>query len=148
MERRDRSDARPPRCETRKFNGEGPAMSVVGVDHINIRTTDPKASAKFYVDIFGFRHEQGPGVMGFERNWLYDETDRPIIHLRVMQADSDSTGPIDHVALACKGKAQIIERLKAHNVPHSVSDNLIPGLTQIFIKDPHGVPLELNFSGE
>jgi catechol 2,3-dioxygenase-like lactoylglutathione lyase family enzyme len=122
-------------------------MPVTGINHINIRTTDIAKSAKFYVDVFGFQFEQGPGVMGFQRNWLYDVSGQPIIHLRVLEAGSDS-GPIDHVALNCKGKAEILERLRAHNVTVKVVEDLQPGVTQVILKDPHGLTLELNFKGE
>lgn len=123
-------------------------MPVVGVDHINVRTMDVEKSAQFYVDVFGFEFEQGPGVMGFQRNWLHDSRGNPIIHFRILQADSASTGPIDHVALRCQGKDEILERLRARDVEFSVSDNLTPGVTQIFFKDPHGVGIELTFAGE
>lgn len=123
-------------------------MSVTGFNHINIRTTDPAASAQFYVDILDLRFHQGPGIMGFQRNWLYDHDDNPIIHLRVLEAGSESTGPIDHVALNCQGRAEIEARLKARGIDYRVAENLEPGLTLVLITDPHGVPLELNFRDE
>lgn len=123
-------------------------MPVVGVDHINIRTMDVAKSAQFYIDLFGFELQQGPGPMGFQRNWLHDGRGRPIIHFRILEADSASTGPIDHVALSCQGKDEILGRLRARDVEFSVADNLTPGVTQVFLKDPHGVAIELTFEGE
>lgn len=123
-------------------------MPVHGVDHVNIRTMDVATSAQFYVDIFDFEFRHGPAVMGQRGNWLYDSTGRPIIHFRVLEADTNSTGPIDHVALACSGKDDILERLRARNIEFAILENLLPGVTQVFLKDPHGVGLELNFSGE
>jgi catechol 2,3-dioxygenase-like lactoylglutathione lyase family enzyme len=123
-------------------------MPVTGINHINIRTTDIAKSAKFYVDVFGFQFEQGAGgVTGFQRNWLYDVSGQPIIHLRVLEAGLDS-GPIDHVALNCKGKAEILEQLRARDIDVKVVENLQPGVTQVILKDPHGLTLELNFTGE
>ena len=123
-------------------------MAVIGLNHVNIRTLDVAASAKFYVDILDFELREGPIVTGNQSNWLYDKQGNAIIHFRVMEAGSTSTGPIDHVALNCQNKRLVVERLKAHNVQFSVAENLTPGVTQIFLKDPHGVPLELNFCGE
>jgi catechol 2,3-dioxygenase-like lactoylglutathione lyase family enzyme len=123
-------------------------MPVNGIDHINIRTTDVATSAKFYVDMFDFEFRRGPEIMGQGRNWLYDIGGRPIIHFRVLEAGSDSTGPIDHIALKCQGKGQILERLRARGIEFAVTENLVPGLTQVFLKDPHGVALELNFTDE
>ena len=123
-------------------------MPVTGLNHVNIRTTDVKKSAQFYVDIFDFEYRQGAEIMGQRPNWLFDKQGHPIIHLRVLESDSSSTGPIDHVALSCVDKAATLARLKTHNVEFQMAENIVPGVTQIFIKDPHGVPLELNFSGD
>jgi catechol 2,3-dioxygenase-like lactoylglutathione lyase family enzyme len=123
-------------------------MPVNGLNHVNIRTTDVARSAQFYVDIFDFEFRQGPLVMGQQPNWLYDNAGRPIIHFRMLEPDSKSTGPIDHVALNCQGKAEILERLKRRDIEFAVAENLLPGLTQVFLKDPHGVALELNFTDE
>ena len=122
-------------------------MPVSGLDHINIRTLDVAESVRFYVELFDFEYRQGAGMMGQKSNWLFDTSGNPIIHFRVLETDSRSTGPLDHVALRCHGKAETLERLKAKGVEHHVA-NLVPGLTQVFLKDPHGVSLELNFSGE
>lgn len=121
-------------------------MPVLGFDHVNIRTTDVERSAKFYVDVFGFEFRQGGFTMGQQSNWLFDKAGRPIIHLRVLEADSQSTGPIDHIALACDGVEEILERLNGLGVAFSVFENPNQPLTQVFLKDPHGVPLELSFS--
>lgn len=121
-------------------------MPVIGLDHINIRTTDVAASAKFYVDVFGFEYRHGPEVMGNRAHWLYDGAGRPIIHLRMMEPPSVPTGALDHVALSCQDKAAMLERLKAQGIAFSVMENLQPGVTQVFLKDPHGIALELQFT--
>jgi catechol 2,3-dioxygenase-like lactoylglutathione lyase family enzyme len=122
-------------------------MPVNGINHVNIRTTDVDASARFYTEVLDFKFRGGPMVMGREPNWLFDKSGHPIIHLRVMAPDSDSTGPIDHVALDCEGLPLVIERLKQRDLKFDIA-NLQPGLTIVFVKDPHGVMLELNFRDE
>jgi catechol 2,3-dioxygenase-like lactoylglutathione lyase family enzyme len=122
-------------------------MPVNGINHVNIRTTDVDASARFYTEVLDFKFRGGPLVMGREPNWLFDKSGHPIIHLRVMAPDSDSTGPIDHVALDCEGLPLVIERLKQRDLKFDIA-NLQPGLTIVFVKDPHGVMLELNFRDE
>lgn len=121
-------------------------MPVLGLDHVNIRTMDVARSAKFYVDVFDFEFRQGGFTMGQQSNWLFDKAGRAIIHLRVLEAEAGSTGPIDHVALACDGMAEILERLGVLGVAFSVFENPDQPITQVFLKDPHGVPLELSFS--
>jgi catechol 2,3-dioxygenase-like lactoylglutathione lyase family enzyme len=123
-------------------------MSVIGINHVNIRTMDVAASTKFYVDVFNFEFRQGPVVNGHQANWLCDKSGRAIIHFRILEAESSSTGPIDHVALDCEEQSQILERLKALDIRFAVVEDLLPGVTQVFVKDPHGVPLELNFKNK
>lgn len=120
-------------------------MAVRGIDHINIRTTDIEKSAQFYIDIFDFEFRVGVVIMGREFKWLYDQAGQPIIHFRDLEAGSEATGPIDHIALACDGRADIVERLKARDIPFDLIEGLSPGFSQINLKDPHGIPLELNF---
>lgn len=121
-------------------------MPVTGIDHVNIRTMDVATSARFYVDLLGFEYRQEPVMPGRLSNWLYDDRGNPIIHFRVMEPGSESTGPIDHVALRCQGVAQVVERLKARDIAFSMTEGLRPGVTQIVLKDPHGINLELNFA--
>jgi len=121
-------------------------MPVNGLDHINIRTTDVAASVQFYVDLFGFEHRQGDEIMGHRPNWLYDAQGQPIIHFRVMEPDALTTGPIDHVALKCQGVEEMVERLRARDVVFQMAKDIVPGVTQVILKDPHGVSLELNFA--
>ncbi len=123
-------------------------MPVIGLDHVNIRTLDAEESARFYVEVLGFAYHRGPEVMGHQAHWLCDNSGRPIIHLRLREPDGASTGPVDHVALACQGKADMVERLTARSVEFSMAENLLPGITQIFLKDPHGIAIELQFSVE
>lgn len=123
-------------------------MPVRGIDHVNIRTMDVAASVKFYVEMFGFEYRRGPLVMGHQGHWLCDEAGRAIIHFRMLEAGTQATGPVDHIAFACQGKEDILARLTAGGVAYSVAENLIPGLTQVVLKDPHGVPLELQFADE
>jgi catechol 2,3-dioxygenase-like lactoylglutathione lyase family enzyme len=118
-------------------------MPVIGINHINIRTADIAASARFYVDVFDFEFRSIPMSAG-QANWLFDKNGQAIIHLRAMAVDSDSTGPIDHVALTCEGQAEIVERLSARGLAYSIF-NVQPDLTLVLVKDPHGVMLELNF---
>ena len=56
-----------------------------------------------------------------------------------------STGALDHIALAVTGRAGMLERCRRSDV--SFFERTVPtlGLHQVFIKDPNGVTIELNF---
>jgi len=125
-------------------------MRVSGIDHVNISTQDVEASARFYADVL----DLDPQIAAWGRmtpeqgRWLFDHEGQAIIHLRKFEADGSSTGPIDHVALKCSGMENMVARLKARGIDHRVNNMQFAGLKQIFVTDPHGISLELNFTGE
>jgi catechol 2,3-dioxygenase-like lactoylglutathione lyase family enzyme len=121
-------------------------MAVAGLDHVNIRTTDPETSARFYEDVLGLVYRQGPVVMGNQSHWLFDSQGEAIIHFRNLEPAGANTGVIDHVALCCTDRSGMRARLKQQGIEYAESDNLTPGVAQIFVRDPHGIILELNFS--
>jgi catechol 2,3-dioxygenase-like lactoylglutathione lyase family enzyme len=132
-------------------------MRVNALDHVNIFTTDLAGSARFYTELFDLTVRNGPAPLSPETvQWVYDDQDRPIIHLNSYGAPQafqrecapGPTGPIHHVALNCTGKVEMQARLRAHGAEFTVNDLSSIGLTQIFTHDPNGVLLELNFFGD
>ena len=118
-----------------------------GLDHINIETTDLDASTRFYEDILGLENGWRPGF-DVPGAWLY-VGDQPVIHLVVRDAvDNGPTGAIHHVALKATGLEAMTERLQQSGV--AFKKTVVPdlGVTQLFIDDPNGVTLELNFYAE
>ncbi len=138
------------------------------LDHCNIRTFDIEATVKFYVDIVGLRD----GPFGATRSmgaWLYDDTDRPVVHLiaidpenpdpafgrireRLDGLEGDLThgslrggGAIDHVAFELSGYEALLATLRARGLPYRENDVPSINLRQVFVNDPNGVTLELNF---
>ncbi|MCK9563135.1 MAG: VOC family protein [Bacteroidales bacterium] len=121
-------------------------MRVNALDHVNIRTRDVAGSAAFYVELLGLEARNGPGPFPADQvQWLCDHDGRAIIHLFRFDCEPGPTGPIHHVALNCTGKAELIGRLEARGTEFSVNELPAAGLTQVFIHDPHGILLELNF---
>lgn len=120
-------------------------MSVSGLNHVNIRTLEIAATVRFYTRVLGLRYDGPQKVDGFERNWLYDQAGAPIIHLREMAPSSESTGAVDHIALSCGDMTAVLERMKLEAIKFARRDNPTDGVTQVFLTDPNGVALELNF---
>lgn len=137
-------------------------MQVQGIDHVNIVARDLEETIGFYERALGLRRAESPGsAMGFRGAWLLDASDRAIIHLmahdlqrhgplreRAQDAAGDGrdTGSIDHVALACADFEAMLARCQALELNHRVNDRQFGALRQIFITDPNGVVLELNFT--
>jgi catechol 2,3-dioxygenase-like lactoylglutathione lyase family enzyme len=146
-------------------------MEIKRIDHYSIRTLDVEASRKFYTEIIGLSVGPRP-PFDFPGLWLYNgEPPVDLDHasgnygiVHVMGADRSNpqalidymggadpdtrkgdTGALDHVAFAVTGRAAMLERCRRHDV--GFFERAVPGLGlhQVFIKDPNGVTIELNF---
>ena len=131
-------------------------MKVNWLDHVNIFTDDMATSTKFYADLLDLDVRDGPAPFRPDQvQWVYDDQNRPIVHLNARGAPqafkrdcpAGLTGPIHHVALNCEGFEEMIARLKARALEHQINDVASIGLKQVFVTDPNGVLLELNFFG-
>ncbi len=128
-------------------------MHVNGIDHFNIRTRDLDRLCEFYTKVLGLEIGDrppfdSPGV------WLY-AGGHPILHVGVARdgngnggrdSDSDNTLPLDHIALEAEGLADAVKRLDGAGIEYRMFD--VPGreMKQIFVRDPDGVTIELNFT--
>ena len=118
-------------------------MAIRALDHVNILTDDLAATVAFYREVIGL--EEGPRPpFPFPGAWLYCG-DRPVVHLIQREGDGErrpDTGAIDHVAFEAE---DFRRRLQARGLAHET--RLVPGggMRQIFLRDPNGVKLELNF---
>jgi catechol 2,3-dioxygenase-like lactoylglutathione lyase family enzyme len=132
-------------------------MKVNALDHVNIVVEDLDSAARFYSELLGLERRNGPPPLTAEQaQWMHDAEGRPIIHLNARNCprlfDRDmgvgSTGALHHVALNCSGFAEVRDRIHAAGLPYEVNVVDSIDLRQIFVSDPHGVVLELNFFGD
>ncbi|MBU7437923.1 VOC family protein [Paraburkholderia fungorum] len=140
-------------------------MPVSKLAHYSIRTTDLEQSCRFYERILGFRQGYRP-PFDFPGAWLYnggDEADFGTVHIIGVDPHNPAglaaylgdkplpasgTGTVDHIAFLATGVEQIWETLKAEGIAYR--ERTVPslGLHQVFIEDPSGVTIELNFPAE
>ena len=119
-------------------------MTIGGLDHITVNTGDLDAALRFYVDVLGLRHGDRP-AFDAPGAWLY-AGDRPIVHLvGGRERPAATTGAFDHFAFQAADLAGVIARLKAADIAYELF--AVPGLgrKQVFVEDPDGVRIELNF---
>jgi catechol 2,3-dioxygenase-like lactoylglutathione lyase family enzyme len=120
-------------------------MRIKGLDHFNIRTHDLERLCRFYTEVLGFEEGERPPFR-FPGAWLY-VGGHPILHVSVTkEPPSGSTLPIDHIALEVEGYADTVERLESAGLEFRAVDVPARAMKQIFISDPDGVSIELNFS--
>lgn len=130
-------------------------MPVRRLDHVNLRVADVAATVDFYSRLLGMTVQVPPGASDCSlAAWICDDDGRAVVHAvsaSVRTAMSPGTPPatgagaIHHVAFDCSNRTAMLERLVAAGVAYAL--NHVPGidLQQIFLTDPNGILIELNF---
>ena len=134
-------------------------MPLTHLEHYLIQTADMEATRDFYTRVLGFHVGPSPDFK-FPVFWLY-LGDKDVIHvtqgganisenrkkyLGQQSAAVSGSGVIDHMAFRCTGLSDMMEHLTRQSVSFTrrmVNDQ---GLFQLFLMDPNGVKVELNFS--
>ena len=138
------------------------------LDHCNIRTFDLDATIRFYTDIVDLKDGDFPGSRSMGA-WLYDASNRPILHVIAIDPNDPQAvlgrvrdrlgdlagslelstlsggGAIDHIAFECTDYDEMQGKLAAHGLKFTSNDVPSIKLRQLFVNDPNGVTLELNF---
>jgi len=130
-------------------------MPLGGLQHYTIEPQDLEKTKDFYVDVLGLENGERP-PLGFPGYWLYSggqaivhlmgpRTPREGIVVRGTQKKFEDTGRLDHIAFAASDVDGVRKRLTAKNV--QFREQIVPrtGDTQIFLYDPDGIGVELNF---
>ena len=122
-------------------------MSVGVLDHFNIRTRKLADTVRFYEDVLGL--EKGPRPnFAFPGAWIYSEG-KAVVHLVDIAATDEpqkaDSGVVHHVAFASRGFDGMKQRLNSRGMQFEARQ--VPGgdLWQIFVNDPNGVMIELNY---
>ena len=122
-------------------------MSVGVLDHFNIRTRKLADTVRFYEDVLGREKGDRPNF-AFPGAWMYSEG-KAVVHLvdisPTEEAQKADSGVVHHVAFVSRGFDAMKTRLKSKNMPFDARQ--VPGgdLWQIFVNDPNGVMIELNY---
>lgn len=136
----------------------------LSLNHFSIRTTDLDATRRFYEQVLGLTVGPRP-EFPFPGLWMYrgphDSYSNAAVHiigmdpndpvgLKAYLGDRDvsslkGSGAVDHVAFFAEGLGGMLEHLRAQGV--DVRQRTVPslGLHQLFLDDPNGVVIELNY---
>ena len=120
-------------------------MTILSLNHYTVRTADWERSRRFYEEVVGLTAGERP-PFDFPGHWLYAADGNPVLHLvGDRQAGGTGGAAIDHIAFLCRDFDEVADRLRRLAVPFE--QRLVPrdGMRQIFLHDPDGVRLELNF---
>ena len=134
------------------------------LNHFSIRTLDLPACQHFYCDVLGLVVGPRP-PFPFPGLWLYagdtavyanaavhiigiDRSD-PVGLQQYLgdraEASLQGTGAVDHLAFFSTGLVATLARMREHGVPFRERTVPVLDLHQVFVDDPNGVVIELNF---
>jgi len=134
-------------------------MPLTELNHYFVRANDLERTKDFYVDVLGFELMPRPdfpfpgywlgingkiqvhmGPAGIENQDLY--------YLGTPKnAATDNSGVVDHIAFLASEPEEFIERFKKLGMSYRPRSLLESELFQLFIRDPNGITIELNFFG-
>jgi len=133
-------------------------MPLSHLEHALIQTADMEATKNWYVDVLGMKVGPHPDFK-VPVYWLY-LGDHDVLHIaqggknvpeaRLKYAGQQSTdtygsGVVDHLAFRCSGLDEMIANLKQRKIEFKERQVDNQGLYQLFLIDPNGVKIELNF---
>ena len=127
-------------------------MPTLGLNHYNLRAPRElmEQLRSFYCEVVGLTLGARPpfGSFGY---WLY-AGGQAVLHLsearRGEVRDSRAASTFDHAAFSCAGRIEFERRLTQLGIAFETAR--VPGTKQVqlFISDPAGNGVELNFAGE
>ena len=134
------------------------------LNHFSVRTTDMETTGAFYRDVLGLTVGPRPDFP-FPGLWMYrgahSDIANAVVHiigidpndaegLKRYLGDRDvgalkGSGAVDHIAFFADGLAAMLAHL--NNLGVNVRQRTVPsiGLHQLFLDDPNGVVVELNY---
>jgi len=139
----------------------------LSLNHFSIRTTNLESTRVFYESVLGLTVGPRP-QFPFPGLWLYNgdhgNVANAMVHiigidkndpegLKQYLGDRDvsslhGSGAVDHIALMITGLKDMLARLKRLDVPYR--ERTVPGLGlhQLFLDDPSGLVIELNYPAD
>lgn len=134
-------------------------MPLSHLEHFLIQSADLEGTKDWYIRVLGLSDGPHPDF-GVPVHWLYIG-ERDVLHLtqgganvsenrkRYLGQESEAvhgSGVVDHVAFRATGLAETIAHLQRLGVAFKERQVDNQGLYQLFLFDPNGVKIELNFA--
>jgi catechol 2,3-dioxygenase-like lactoylglutathione lyase family enzyme len=139
-------------------------MAPLTLNHFSIRSLEIDKTVAFYSQVLDLKKGPRPDFP-FPGVWLYSGADNnynnAVLHLIAIDkndpaglqkylGDRDTTslqgsGAIDHIAFLAAGLGAMLNKLKTLAIPYRERTVPVLKLHQIFVDDPNGIVIELNY---
>jgi catechol 2,3-dioxygenase-like lactoylglutathione lyase family enzyme len=137
-------------------------MPISHIEHFLVASDDIDATRDWYARVLGMRPGAHPDF-GFPVHWMYlGEID--VVHIgpsakkagaiqkkylgRASQDSGAGTGALDHIAFRATGLPAMLAHLREEGVSFSQRRANGQALFQLFLYDPNGIKIELNYAAE
>ena len=126
-------------------------MTAVAFNHFNLRAPRELLDAlrDFYRDVVGLQLGQRPPFRSYGY-WLY-LGGQPVLHLsEALPGESRVAGAantFDHVAFTCIDRPAMEDKLRRLGIAYETAHVPATNQVQLFVTDPAGNGVELNFNG-
>ncbi|HWA49096.1 MAG TPA: VOC family protein [Dongiaceae bacterium] len=122
-------------------------MTAHAMNHFTILAEDLQETCAFYRDLLGLTEGYRPD-MGFPGAWLY-AGETAVLHVVVRKPlPQPRAGVLDHMAFSASNLPAIIAKLKQRDIEYRLGRQIETGTWQLFMLDPNGAKVELDFSPE
>jgi catechol 2,3-dioxygenase-like lactoylglutathione lyase family enzyme len=134
-------------------------MPVTELNHYFVRANDLERTKNFYCEVLGFEVMPRP-PFPFPGYWL-GANGKIQVHMgpdgiehadlyylgTPVNAATDHAGVVDHIAFLATEPGAFIRRFRARGIDYTPRSLPEFDLYQLFLKDPNGLSIELNFFG-
>jgi catechol 2,3-dioxygenase-like lactoylglutathione lyase family enzyme len=137
-------------------------MALSHIEHYLVAADDIDATRDWYARVLGMKAGAHPDF-GFPVHWMY-LAERDVVHIgpsarkagdiqkkylgRASQDGGAGTGALDHIAFRATGLAAMLAHLRKEGVAFTQRRANGQALFQLFLYDPNGIKIELNYAAE
>ena len=134
-------------------------MPLSHIEHFLIAADDMEATKNWYCMVLGMQEGWHPDF-GFPVYWLYLDG-KDVVHIsqsakhasgnqktylgRTSQDEGKGTGAVDHIAFRATGLRDTMASLRQRGIEFNERRASSQALYQLFLYDPNGIKVELNF---
>lgn len=134
-------------------------MPLNHMQHFLVQSEDIEKTKDWYVNVLGLKEGYTPDFK-FPVYWLYigdqdvlhltqggkDVSQNRMTYLGQQSQDTQGSGVIDHIAFHASDLYGMIRHFEKRNIHFTERQVDSQGLYQLFLSDPNGIKIELNFA--